>query len=310
MQTRPHAETVEELQTRLPAPHTRISIWWENYEDWFPATVLSEPMNDQGRVRLCYDDGDRRKHENLCNCVYKIISTQPSEPAEPQVQEYDQIYAKPFADTLTCSICRGLLEDPVTAKCGHLSCQVCIKSWLARQRTCPICREQIFSNRDLIQLPMVEQLVTMLKKAPSSTKLSSAMASPAASAASAAFQLPVQSSGKSKASSEEAKSICKSRRHPFRCHKCNGFKHWKGATCVGKCYHGVDATVVTDETSTPESDMPSSASASTAAASSSASASWAAVSSSASTTTTFSVTTTEVANASQLLMQILGTRTD
>ncbi|CAG0889552.1 unnamed protein product [Cyprideis torosa] len=47
----------------------------------------------------------------------------------------------PPDEDLTCSICSGVLENPVQApQCEHAFCNLCIKQWLTQQLTCPIDR--------------------------------------------------------------------------------------------------------------------------------------------------------------------------
>ncbi|XP_075037542.1 E3 ubiquitin-protein ligase TRIM39-like [Mixophyes fleayi] len=50
-------------------------------------------------------------------------------------------------DELNCSICLNIYTEPVTLRCGHSFCQICIKSVLDRQEgskvyTCPECRAE------------------------------------------------------------------------------------------------------------------------------------------------------------------------
>ncbi|KAM6174290.1 E3 ubiquitin-protein ligase TRIM65 isoform 1-T1 [Erethizon dorsatum] len=50
--------------------------------------------------------------------------------------------AKLLEDKLTCSICLGLYQDPVTLPCGHNFCAACIRnSWRCCEKACPECRE-------------------------------------------------------------------------------------------------------------------------------------------------------------------------
>jgi hypothetical protein len=45
-----------------------------------------------------------------------------------------------------CPICYETPRKPVTLRCQHIFCEVCITEWLDREKTCPICRIQIESE--------------------------------------------------------------------------------------------------------------------------------------------------------------------
>ncbi|XP_004432990.1 PREDICTED: tripartite motif-containing protein 65 [Ceratotherium simum simum] len=50
--------------------------------------------------------------------------------------------AQLLEDKLTCAICLGLYQDPVTLPCGHNFCGACIRDWWGRRdKACPECRE-------------------------------------------------------------------------------------------------------------------------------------------------------------------------
>ena len=46
-------------------------------------------------------------------------------------------------ESLTCSICRDVLEDPVQAPCEHVFCRVCIEGWLVHETSCPEDRQRL-----------------------------------------------------------------------------------------------------------------------------------------------------------------------
>jgi len=53
-------------------------------------------------------------------------------------------------DDLFCPICLDVLEDPVTALCGHTFCAQCIARWMAAESTCPVDRQPIESVSALV----------------------------------------------------------------------------------------------------------------------------------------------------------------
>jgi len=46
-------------------------------------------------------------------------------------------------ESIMCSICMGILFDPLMCSCGHSFCGECIHSWSKTKRNCAICRKQI-----------------------------------------------------------------------------------------------------------------------------------------------------------------------
>ena len=61
-----------------------------------------------------------------------------------------------------CSICHDTFNEPIKIQCGHIFCENCLEEWLARDRTCPICRSTIHSSgpkaRDDGSTPMFPML--------------------------------------------------------------------------------------------------------------------------------------------------------
>ncbi|XP_041374628.1 E3 ubiquitin-protein ligase NRDP1-like [Gigantopelta aegis] len=61
----------------------------------------------------------------------------------------------PVDEELICTICSGVLEDPLQApQCEHAFCSSCIQEWLTRQPTCPVDRSPITPNQ-LKQVPRI-----------------------------------------------------------------------------------------------------------------------------------------------------------
>uniref|UniRef100_A0A7N9CFJ9 E3 ubiquitin-protein ligase TRIM65 n=1 Tax=Macaca fascicularis TaxID=9541 RepID=A0A7N9CFJ9_MACFA len=53
-------------------------------------------------------------------------------------------------EKLTCAICLGLYQDPVTLPCGHNFCGACIRDWWDRcGKACPECREPFPDGAEL-----------------------------------------------------------------------------------------------------------------------------------------------------------------
>ena len=60
-------------------------------------------------------------------------------PATSSHEEEAAAAAVQLSD-LECSVCLGLLCEPITTPCGHTMCRLCLARALRRQATCPTCR--------------------------------------------------------------------------------------------------------------------------------------------------------------------------
>ena len=48
-----------------------------------------------------------------------------------------------------CSICAGLLLQPVSTACGHTFCKACLGQWLGTKATCPLCNGPVAAGAPL-----------------------------------------------------------------------------------------------------------------------------------------------------------------
>ncbi|CAF1278748.1 unnamed protein product [Adineta steineri] len=54
--------------------------------------------------------------------------------------QYEYINEDQINYDLKCVICLQPLQTPVSLRCRHIFCLICIQNWIERQRSCPICR--------------------------------------------------------------------------------------------------------------------------------------------------------------------------
>ncbi|XP_013361457.1 PREDICTED: tripartite motif-containing protein 65 [Chinchilla lanigera] len=75
--------------------------------------------------------------------------------------------AKLLEDKLTCSICLGVYQDPVTLPCGHNFCAACIRnSWRRCEKACPECREPFPDGAELRRNVALSGVLEVLRLAP------------------------------------------------------------------------------------------------------------------------------------------------
>jgi E3 ubiquitin-protein ligase RNFT1 len=56
-------------------------------------------------------------------------------------------------DDTVCSICHDTLNSPVRLTCNHLYCEACIATWLAKEKTCPMCRATLPNTAPMRVVP-------------------------------------------------------------------------------------------------------------------------------------------------------------
>lgn len=77
--------------------------------------------------------------------------------------------AQQLEDKLTCSICLGLYQDPVTLPCGHNFCRKCIRDWWGRhEKECPECREPFPEGAELRRNVALSGVLEVVRIRPSS----------------------------------------------------------------------------------------------------------------------------------------------
>ncbi|KAK0458547.1 uncharacterized protein EV420DRAFT_364248 [Desarmillaria tabescens] len=68
-------------------------------------------------------------------------------------------------NALRCPICCELFSGPVTLRCGHCFCSLCIRGSLAQKQECPSCRKGEENEGHLRVNPVVEEAVEAWNKA-------------------------------------------------------------------------------------------------------------------------------------------------
>ena len=66
-------------------------------------------------------------------------------------------------DDLICSICTGVLDQPLQAPCEHSFCKECIQDWLGQGKiSCPIDQQQLSADLLKAQTRIIQQLLNNL----------------------------------------------------------------------------------------------------------------------------------------------------
>ncbi len=53
------------------------------------------------------------------------------------------VLVEQMEDEFSCVICQELFIEATTLACSHSFCDYCLRSWLKKKKTCPICRTDI-----------------------------------------------------------------------------------------------------------------------------------------------------------------------
>ncbi|XP_020616495.1 E3 ubiquitin-protein ligase RNF213-like [Orbicella faveolata] len=61
----------------------------------------------------------------------------------------------------TCPVClEGLAgKDPVKMPCGHVICLVCVSNWIERERTCPLCKQDVPDDFKILSTKFIRKAV-------------------------------------------------------------------------------------------------------------------------------------------------------
>ncbi|XP_060696853.1 RING finger protein 151 [Hemiscyllium ocellatum] len=60
-----------------------------------------------------------------------------------------------------CTICHGVLKDPVELICQHVFCRGCILKWLTEKQECPYCRKKVRRVARSV-IPMIHNMIARL----------------------------------------------------------------------------------------------------------------------------------------------------
>ncbi|XP_067912853.1 RING finger protein 151 [Heterodontus francisci] len=75
---------------------------------------------------------------------------------------YDiELFENALDPEFICTICHGVLKDPVELGCQHVYCNSCIAKWLTKKQECPYCRKKVKSVARSV-IPMIHNMIGRL----------------------------------------------------------------------------------------------------------------------------------------------------
>lgn len=63
-----------------------------------------------------------------------------------RTSEYD-----PLTSTYDCPICFDSPKKAVVLNCSHIFCEQCVYEWLEKEKTCPVCRQEVQSAAQALE---------------------------------------------------------------------------------------------------------------------------------------------------------------
>lgn len=111
-------------------------------------------------------ENERKLEENLELLREELLEKQKLLAKQEDITKKAEEMAKKvlveqIEDEFTCIICQELFIQATTLPCSHSFCDYCLKSWLKKQKTCPMCRKDIKGNfvRSIVLDSAVEKMV-------------------------------------------------------------------------------------------------------------------------------------------------------
>ena len=202
---------------------TMVNIWWDNYGTYFTGRVIKNNMKSC-RTKIGYVDGDVQWH-NMEFMSYIVLSV----PEEKPILNTDNI-VNAVQEMVTCSICMETMTEPVTTRCMHTFCKLCLTRALTSRKCCPLCNdESIKSMRDSVPDARFNRLVDLMlpkNEVPDDNE---------AAASYSLLRLACNSSACN--SSASSSSVCVEAKLTitFNCRVCGGKKTAKAHSCGVSC---------------------------------------------------------------------------
>ena len=93
-------------------------------------------------------ENEKKLEENLESLREELFEKQKQLSKQEEITRKAEEMAKKvlvekMEDEFTCIICQELFIEATTLACSHSFCDYCLKSWLKKKKTCPICRTDI-----------------------------------------------------------------------------------------------------------------------------------------------------------------------